>query len=152
MERAFSVEDLMGNWLRMGGAGFTRTDSEAAFQEWLKRIPSHNNLADAKFTDMLSFNQLSSAHSFQNLQSLGQPPGTLQAPEGLQVAPPTMPRVPSLDLLRQLVQHQSNANAVQSTPCSAAGEKQYCVSLLRGFECDAFDVGGLGLQRSMTMT
>lgn len=47
MERSFSVDDLVGGLYRLGQAGMGRTDSEAAFQEFLKRIPSATNLAAA---------------------------------------------------------------------------------------------------------
>jgi hypothetical protein len=129
MERAFSVEDFMGNFIKMGAAGFSRTDSESAFQEWLKRIPSHSNLSDKldipQGLHMLG--QYQAAHQYQNLQNGSQGPGTLQAPEGLSVGPSAMPRVPSLDLLRQLVASTSNANPGAAIPVSAAG-----VGLVRG--------------------
>ena len=47
MERSFSVDDIVGGIWRLGAAGMGRTDSEAAFQEFLKKIPSNTNLAAA---------------------------------------------------------------------------------------------------------
>lgn len=48
MERSFSVDDLVGGIFRQAAAaGMGRTDSESAFQEFLKRIPSATNLAAA---------------------------------------------------------------------------------------------------------
>ena len=45
MERSFSVDDIVGGIWRLGAAGMGgRTDSEAAFQEFLKKIPSNSNL------------------------------------------------------------------------------------------------------------
>lgn len=123
MERAFSVEDFMGSFLKMGAAGFSRTDSESAFQEWLKRIPSHSNLSDKLDIPqgLQMLNQYQAAHQYQNLQNGSQGPSTLQAPEGLSVGTSPMPRVPSLDLLRQLVAQTSNANPGSAIPVSAAG-------------------------------
>eukprot|EP00955_Chlamydomonas_euryale_P105927 365668-Chlamydomonas_euryale.AAC.14 len=47
VQRNISMDDLVGGLFgRLSGAtGFPRTDSEAAFQEFLKRIPSSSNLA-----------------------------------------------------------------------------------------------------------
>ena len=42
MNRNYSVDDIVGELWRMG-----RTDSEAAFQDWLKRVPSLGTLAGA---------------------------------------------------------------------------------------------------------
>ena len=43
MERQWSLEDFNSMWKL--GAGFPRNDSENAFQDFLKRIPSTTNLA-----------------------------------------------------------------------------------------------------------
>ncbi|PNH00885.1 Protein ABSCISIC ACID-INSENSITIVE 5 [Tetrabaena socialis] len=97
MERQTSVDDLLGGFWRLGQAGtFGRTDSEAAFQEFLKRIPSTTNLAAAV-----------AEQSSQNLAASGSQPaasGVLNDVVTTAVGAGGIPRVPSLELLRQLVQ------------------------------------------------
>lgn len=77
-----------------------RNDSEAAFQEFLKRIPSATNLAAAGGA-ALDAGALSA--TAQQLLSAGS--GLVGDGNGLT----GMPRVPSLDLLRQLVMSGSMA-------------------------------------------
>lgn len=146
MERGFSADDLSLMLKLQGGPGFPRTDSEAAFMDFLKRIPSTSNLAaqaSAQGLDAAQQQQLvQTAQQMQAAQaqsglasssSLAAPlPGTLQEVGRLNVG--GIPRVPSLDLLRQLVQvNQSmspggGAKAMTSAP----GAHLYpCVSALR---------------------
>eukprot|EP00955_Chlamydomonas_euryale_P105298 365630-Chlamydomonas_euryale.AAC.12 len=90
VERNMSVDDLVGGMWRMGaaaGVGFKRTDSEAAFQEFLKRIPSSTNITQGGID-----------------ASLGQ-----HLVDG---CIPGMPRVPSVDFLRQLANAQSQMGGV----------------------------------------
>ena len=111
MERVFSVDDIQGFWKLSAGMGFPRTDSEAAFQDFLKRIPSTSNLA-AQAQGLDHAQQLHLQQQVQQYQhaqqaglhaagsSLGG--GALGEVGSLNVG--GIPRVPSLDLLRQLVQ------------------------------------------------
>lgn len=112
IERTFSVDDLVGGIWRLGQAGMGRTDSEAAFQEFLKRIPSASNLAAAAA-------QAETASAQYQLQSSSAAAPTLStaaplieagtAGSGAATAPAGLagiPRVPSLDFLRQLVSPQ----------------------------------------------
>jgi hypothetical protein len=128
--RSFSVDDLIGGVMRLsgsagGGSGLlhARNDSEAAFQEFLKRIPSATNLAagggaglDAG-TLSATAQQLLSAGS--GLTVGGDGSGGLTG----------MPRVPSLDLLRQLVMSGSMAAPpvvvkASPSPTGASGSAQ----------------------------
>lgn len=112
MERVFSVDDIAGFWkLGAGMAGFPRTDSEAAFQDFLKRIPSTSNLAgQAQGLDQAQQLHLQQqVQQFQQAQQAGLHAagsaltgGALGEVGSLNVG--GIPRVPSLDLLRQLVQ------------------------------------------------
>ncbi|EIE25362.1 hypothetical protein COCSUDRAFT_46687, partial [Coccomyxa subellipsoidea C-169] len=112
MQRQFSVDDfnnLSGFWkLGASMAGFPRTDSEAAFQDFLKRIPSTSNLAaQAQGLDQAQQLHLQQqVQQFQQAQQAGLHAagsgGALGEVGGLNVG--GIPRVPSLDLLRQLVQ------------------------------------------------
>lgn len=131
MERTFSVDDLVGGIWRLGQAGMGRTDSEAAFQEFLKRIPSATNLAAAaNASQQLEHSQ--QLHQQAQL-ALHNGPGTSVAPPSSHAATSLpdvssgltgIPRVPSLDLLRQLViqnqlSHSLNQPIVKSeTPAS----------------------------------
>eukprot|EP00877_Chromochloris_zofingiensis_P002035 jgi/Chrzof1/11832/Cz06g11180.t1 len=133
MERTFSVDDLVGGIWRLGQAGMGRTDSEAAFQEFLKRIPSATNLAAAaNASQQLEHSQ--QLHQQAQL-ALHNGPGTSVAPPSSHAATSLpdvssgltgIPRVPSLDLLRQLViqnqlSHSLNQPIVKSeTPASAS--------------------------------
>jgi hypothetical protein len=119
-ERVFSVDDLVGGIWRLGQAttGFHRTDSEAAFQEFLKRIPSATNLAAAA-------NQLdsaSAAHLQQHLQQQGSGVllstsmggGDLSQQLGSSGGGSMgMHRVPSLDFLKQLTAMQQMSGGQQ---------------------------------------
>lgn len=117
MERTFSVDDLIGNVYRLsalGGMG-NRTDSEAAFQEFLKRIPSATNLAAVGSAGGASYEPGALQQTAQQLLgSAGLPPMPLNTTLSADPAP-RMPRVPSLDLLRQLVMQNSMGNLPQPT-------------------------------------
>jgi hypothetical protein len=103
-----------------------RTDSEAAFQEFLKRIPSATNLAAAANASQQLEQQQQLAQQAQQLlgnaaavassaPASGPPPTALpDASAGF----PGMPRVPSLDLLKQYVQ-LANAG-ISSQPAAKA--------------------------------
>jgi hypothetical protein len=100
VERNFSVDDLVGGIFRLqaaqGGGSMRKSDSEAAFQEFLKRIPSSSNLGGGGLSSQLHLDQLGSTNSLEAVANAGV--------LGL-------PRVPSVDFLRQLasVQHQMNS-------------------------------------------
>lgn len=109
LSRAFSVDDLVGGIWRLqnqqaggqtGGGLFGRTDSEAAFQEFLKRIPSATNLAAAA-SGQYEPQQLQ--QQAQQLLASGAGSAAANAIQEANGGVPGMPRVPSLDLLRQLV-------------------------------------------------
>ncbi|WIA31653.1 hypothetical protein OEZ86_002533 [Tetradesmus obliquus] len=106
MNRSFSVDDLVGGIFRLGQAGagaFGRTDSEAAFQEFLKRIPSATNLAA---NQQFEPNQLQQAQQLLSASGSGGGAAAANLSAGLSEAGQGtggMPRVPSLDVLRQLV-------------------------------------------------
>lgn len=113
MERTFSVDDLVGGIWRLGQAGMGRTDSEAAFQEFLKRIPSATNLAAAAAAGQLD--SQSTQQLQQQVQQLQQVSTSAAPATVLPTASLTdvntsslgIPRVPSLDFLRQLVGGQT---------------------------------------------
>ena len=73
MERSLSVDDIVGGIWRLGAAGMGgRTDSEAAFQEFLKKIPSNSNLvaqaaaaAGGQVNALLYFRLLRKIHYFR---------------------------------------------------------------------------------------
>ncbi|KAK9827653.1 hypothetical protein WJX81_004026 [Elliptochloris bilobata] len=131
MERGFSADDLSLMLKLQGGAGFPRTDSEAAFMDFLKRIPSTSNLAaqaSAQGLDAAQQQQLmqtaqhmqaAQASGLASSSSLGAPlAGQLQEVGRLNVG--GIPRVPSLDLLRQLVQvNQTMSPSGAKAPASA---------------------------------
>ena len=111
MDRVFSVDDIANMWKLGAGMGFPRTDSEAAFQDFLKRIPSTSNLAaQAQGLDQAQQLQLQQqVQQYQQTQQAGLHAagsalsgGALGEVGSLNVG--GIPRVPSLDLLRQLVQ------------------------------------------------
>ncbi len=112
MERQWSLEDFNSMWKL--GAGFPRNDSENAFQDFLKRIPSTTNLAaqagqhldqqqQAQLQQQVQHFQQQSAQQqgIQYSSAPGQPGSTGDTQQGAAI-----PRVPSLDFLRQLVGHQ----------------------------------------------
>lgn len=133
MQRQFSVDDfnnLSGFWkLGASMAGFPRTDSEAAFQDFLKRIPSTSNLAaQAQGLDQAQQLHLQQqVQQFQQAQQAGLHAagssltgGALGEVGGLNVG--GIPRVPSLDLLRQLVQvNQTMSPQGHKGPTSVPG-------------------------------
>ena len=139
LERGFSADDLSLMLKLQGGAGFPRTDSEAAFMDFLKRIPSTSNLAaqaSAQGLDAAQQQQL--MQQAQQMQAQAQQSGlassssltaplqgTLQEVGRLNVG--GIPRVPSLDLLRQLVQvNQSMSPNAAKAAASAPGRHPYC--------------------------
>lgn len=130
MERQWSLEDYnIANSMWKLGAGFPRTDSENAFQDFLKRIPSTTNLA-AQAGQHLDQQQQAQLH--QQVQHLHQQSQQQQAayPSGAGIPGNAgdmqpgagIPRVPSLDFLRQLVGHQFNP--AQFSPSPAVVPKQ----------------------------
>jgi hypothetical protein len=119
MERSFSVDDLVGGLYRLGQAGMGRTDSEAAFQEFLKRIPSATNLAAAANASSAAAAAAAAAEAAPAL-----PISTSGSFSGAAEAAPLsagggaggrMPRVASLDLLAKLVMQGASA-APQTLP------------------------------------
>lgn len=127
MERTFSVDDLIGNVYRLSGAlgGMgNRTDSEAAFQEFLKRIPSATNLsAVGSAGGAASYEQTAQQLLSGGAVAASLPTAPLNTSLGSDPAP-GMPRVPSLDLLRQLVLQNSLGNSLgQQAPAAPAGLK-----------------------------
>ncbi|GAX83715.1 hypothetical protein CEUSTIGMA_g11140.t1 [Chlamydomonas eustigma] len=125
-ERIFSVDDLVGGIWRLGQAagGFHRTDSEAAFQEFLKRIPSATNLA-------ASGNQQETTSSAQ--QPVTQAPVAAPVPASIEInmnggIGMGMQRIPSMDFLKQLsaMQQMSGAQAVKlEAPTPPPGMQPY---------------------------
>ena len=122
--RNFSVSDLLlSNPLGLSAgpylgsinslSAFHRTDSEADFKEFLKRIPSSTNLLASDGSAAAA--AASAQQTAMTLQTAGSLSG---AAAGL------MPRVPSLqalqsaplDLLHQLVQQQQAASALPPSP------------------------------------
>ena len=102
MDRQVSVEDIVGGLYKLGSAGFPRTDSEAAFQDFLKRIPSTTNLA-SQAEQLNPQQQLQLQQHVQQLtqQSQGFSSGDHQDATHHNIG--GIPRVPSLDFLRQLM-------------------------------------------------
>lgn len=123
MERTFSVDDLIGNVYRLSGAlgGMgNRTDSEAAFQEFLKRIPSATNLSAVGSAGGAQYEPGALQQTAQQLLGGSNLP-TAPLNTSLNHDPaPSMPRVPSLDLLRQLVLQNSMGNSLSQPSASAA--------------------------------
>lgn len=101
MDRQVSVEDIVGGLYKLGSAGFPRTDSEAAFQDFLKRIPSTTNLA-GQAEQLNPQQQLQLQHHVQQLQQSHLTPGN-EPPDATHHNIGGIPRVPSLDFLRQLM-------------------------------------------------
>lgn len=133
MDRVFSVDDIAGFWKLGAGVGFPRTDSEAAFQDFLKRIPSTSNLA-AQAQGLDQAQQLHLQQQVQHFQAQqaglhaagsSLSGGALGEVGSLNVG--GIPRVPSLDLLRQLVQvnhnlssHKPGTSMPGEHPCRAS--------------------------------
>lgn len=128
MERSFSVDDLVGGLYRLGQAGMGRTDSEAAFQEFLKRIPSASNLAAANASASAAEAGLgiNASGSFNAISEAGTLGGGV-------------PRVPSLDLLAKIVMQGAAAPQTSSAPIlikseaaggGAAGEGAFARALV----------------------
>jgi hypothetical protein len=123
MERTFSVDDLIGNVYRLSGAlgGMgNRTDSEAAFQEFLKRIPSATNLSAVGSAGGAQYEPGALQQTAQQLLGGTNLPTAPLNTSLNQDPAPSMPRVPSLDLLRQLVLQNSMGNSLSQPSASAA--------------------------------
>lgn len=108
MERSVSVEDFLGGLLRLnkqaGGNGMgQRTDSEAAFQEFLKRIPSAQNLASQPTGDDKPGHHLFASGSATSLFPLGNNALGTSTSLGRDA---NMPRVASLEMLRTFANQQ----------------------------------------------
>jgi len=134
--KVFSVDDLVGGFFgRLGGhshsstGGFPRTDSESAFQEFLKKIPSATNLAAAAID--------SAAQLPTNLQSQLQGAGSGVMLPSVSIGDLTsaaslgMPRVPSLEFLKQLSHMQqmagTNHHALNSVKLEVGANTGACV-------------------------
>lgn len=102
MDRQVSVEDIVGGLYKLGSAGFPRTDSEAAFQDFLKRIPSTTNLA-GQAEQLSSQQQLQLQQHVQHLTQQNQIPSNSEQQDATHHNIGGIPRVPSLDFLRQLM-------------------------------------------------
>lgn len=106
--RNLSMDDLVGGLFgRLSGAtGVPRTDSEAAFQEFLKRIPSSSNLAASGLGE--PGGSLSSGVPMTGLSTTnGMAAPTANGTNGVNAGAmggeaSAMMRVPSLDFLRHL--------------------------------------------------
>lgn len=102
MDRQVSVEDIVGGLYKLGSAGFPRTDSEAAFQDFLKRIPSTTNLT-GQAEQLNPQQQLQLQQHVQHLTQQSQLPSTSDSQDATHHNIGGIPRVPSLDFLRQLM-------------------------------------------------
>lgn len=102
MDRQVSVEDIVGGLYKLGSAGFPRTDSEAAFQDFLKRIPSTTNLA-GQAEQLNPQQQLQLQQHVQHLTQQNQLPPISDHQDATHHNIGGIPRVPSLDFLRQLM-------------------------------------------------
>jgi len=102
MDRQVSVEDIVGGLYKLGSAGFPRTDSEAAFQDFLKRIPSTTNLA-GQAEQLNPQQQLQLQQHVQHLTQQSQIPSNSEQQDATHHNIGGIPRVPSLDFLRQLM-------------------------------------------------
>ena len=102
MDRQVSVEDIVGGLYKLGSAGFPRTDSEAAFQDFLKRIPSTTNLA-GQAEQLNPQQQLQLQQHVQHLTQQSQLPSISDQQDATHHNIGGIPRVPSLDFLRQLM-------------------------------------------------
>ncbi|KAA6423290.1 MAG: hypothetical protein FRX49_06742 [Trebouxia sp. A1-2] len=102
MDRQVSVEDIVGGLYKLGSAGFPRTDSEAAFQDFLKRIPSTTNLA-GQAEQLNPQQQLQLQQHVQHLTQQSQIPSSSEQQDATHHNIGGIPRVPSLDFLRQLM-------------------------------------------------
>ena len=122
---------------KLTSSGFPRNDSEALFQDFIRRIPSQNNLTTSESLNYLDpAQQAQLQQSVQQMQQQAQQQtqnngvlrsissSDLQEVGGLEVK--NFPRVASLDYLQHLVQQSAAAsqqNAKQS-PAPAPGEPQ----------------------------
>ena len=111
--RLGSVDDLVGGLLGRGlnglsGLGMPRIDSESEFTEFLKRIPSSNNLAAVNALDSAA--QLQYQTALQAATPSGVAPAPIIDVNAVSAAGVGLPRVPSLDFLRQLASAQQLAS------------------------------------------
>jgi hypothetical protein len=131
--RNFSVDDLVGGIWRLNQAGMGRSDSEAAFQEFLKRIPSATNLASATNLDPAQL-EAQLQHHAQQMQQVqhAAPASSGPSSSGAPDSPSHsgggdsggIPRVPSLELLRQMVMSQQmGPPAVKAESSAPRGER-----------------------------
>ncbi|KAL6750268.1 hypothetical protein V8C86DRAFT_2817615 [Haematococcus lacustris] len=123
MERVLSasgLDDLVGGlWRYTNNVGFGRSESEAAFQEFLKRIPSASNLAAiAGSTGQLASGDVPTSMSLGLGSYLPQAGMPSQAQQHSYAAAPGMPRVSSLDLLARLVTQSPYPANVTPAPSS----------------------------------
>lgn len=117
MQRGLSFDDLMDGIHKLTSAGFPRNDSEALFQDFIRRIPSSTTLSASD-----SLNYLDPVQQAQLQQSVQQIQQQAQQQTGLDVLRTTsssdlqevgglevknFPRVASLDYLQQLVQQSA---------------------------------------------
>lgn len=140
MERGFSFDDLMDGIHKLTSAGFPRNDSEALFQDFIRRIPSSNNLSASEGLNYLDpVQQAQLQQSVQQIQQQAQQQTgaealranstDLQEVGGLEVK--NFPRVASLDYLQHLVQQSAASQSMKaSTP--APGESLAASCSLRG--------------------
>jgi hypothetical protein len=128
MERSFSVDDLVGGLYRLGQAGMGRTDSEAAFQEFLKRIPSATNLAAAAAANPSPPLPASLGGGGGGGGGDGGLGGLTASASFAAVTDAAglgggVPRVPSLDLLAKLVMQSAPPSALPKSEPPAAGAR-----------------------------
>lgn len=120
MDRQVSVEDIVGGLYKLGSAGFPRTDSEAAFQDFLKRIPSTTNLA-GQAEQLNPQQQLQLQHHVQQLQQNHLTPQN-EPSDATHHNIGGIPRVPSLDFLRQLMTANPGMSPQQSRRLHSPGK------------------------------
>ena len=126
MDRQVSVEDIVGGLYKLGSAGFPRTDSEAAFQDFLKRIPSTTNLA-GQAEQLNPQQQLQLQQHVQHLTQQNQLPPISDHQDATHHNIGGIPRVPSLDFLRQLM-NVNPAVSPQGRRLHSPGMHMPCVS------------------------
>mmetsp|Transcript_8219 Transcript_8219/g.24497 ORF Transcript_8219/g.24497 Transcript_8219/m.24497 type:complete len:377 (-) Transcript_8219:2392-3522(-) len=115
MSRVYSVEDIVSNLTKAGSVSnnFPRTDSEQAFQDFLKRIPSSNSLAafgqsgsQADLAAQASQIYNLQAHVASQAAAAANTSNPLDASAingGTGILGGGVPRVASLDFFRQLL-------------------------------------------------
>ena len=125
MERGISFEDLMDGIQKLTSSGFPRNDSEALFQDFIRRIPSQTSLSTCEGLNYLDpvqqaqlqqsvqqIQQQAQQHTHSNGVVLRSASSTdLQEAGSLEVK--NFPRVASLDYLQHLVQQSAAASQQQ---------------------------------------